>query len=276
MTTYAEDFSAAAAWRATWSRRWSALVAKKENRLVLDLGDEAALGTMHTDQVKLRQCLLNLISNAAKFTEQRRDHAAGPARGGRCCGSACSDTGIGMTPEQLANLFERFAQADASTTRKFGGTGLGLAITRAFCRLLGGEVTVESEAGRGSTFTMRDPGGVAGSAARDARGSRHGAGGRQAPDSGGRRRCEPARAADAVPGAQGVRRADRGRRQVRAGAGARAAAAGDPARRDDAADGWLVGADAAQGGSGARRRSRSCWSPSSTSRRSASRSGRPS
>jgi signal transduction histidine kinase len=68
-----------------------------------------------------------------------------------------SDTGIGMTPEQLARLFEVFTQADAATTRRFGGTGLGLALSRRLCRMMGGDVTVESESGRGSTFTIRLP-----------------------------------------------------------------------------------------------------------------------
>ena len=72
-----------------------------------------------------------------------------------------SDTGIGMTPEQLARLFEAFSQADAATTRKYGGTGLGLALSRRLCRMMGGDVTVESEAGRGSTFTIRLPAEVA-------------------------------------------------------------------------------------------------------------------
>jgi PAS domain S-box-containing protein len=155
MTTYAEDFSAAALLRDVESTV-AALVAKKNNRLVLDLGDESALGAMHTDQVKLRQCLFNLISNAAKFTEDGTItvHARRDAEVLVC---AVADTGIGMTEEQLTGLFERFKQADASTTRRFGGTGLGLAITRAFCRLLGGDVTVTSEQGRGSTFTMRIP-----------------------------------------------------------------------------------------------------------------------
>jgi PAS domain S-box-containing protein len=155
MTTYAEDFQVLNVARDVASTV-EALVVKKGNRLTLDLGEEAALGTMHTDQVKLRQCLLNLISNAAKFTEGGQITLR-IRRAANVLTFAVSDSGIGMTPEQLANLFERFAQADASTTRRFGGTGLGLAITRAFCRLLGGDVAVESEAGRGSTFTMTIP-----------------------------------------------------------------------------------------------------------------------
>ena len=155
MTTYAEDFAVAGLARDV-SSTVEALVAKKENRLVLDLDGDSKLGTMHTDQVKLRQCLLNLIGNAAKFTEHGQITLK-VRRQSEVLRFDVIDTGIGMTPEQLANLFERFAQADASTTRRFGGTGLGLAITRAFCQLLGGEVTVESEVGRGSTFTMRIP-----------------------------------------------------------------------------------------------------------------------
>ena len=77
-----------------------------------------------------------------------------------------SDTGIGMTPEQLARLFEAFSQADASTTRKYGGTGLGLALSRRLCRMMGGDVTVESEPGRGSIFTIRLPAAVAEAARR--------------------------------------------------------------------------------------------------------------
>jgi PAS domain S-box-containing protein len=152
MTSYAEDFETAVLLRDVASTVQS-LVSKKGNELVLDLGDEAALGQMHTDQVKLRQCLFNLISNAAKFTEKGRI----TLRARRCDDMLhfdVADTGIGMSPEQLDKLFERFAQADASTTRRFGGTGLGLAITRAFCRLLGGDVTVTSEEGQGSTFSM--------------------------------------------------------------------------------------------------------------------------
>ena len=155
MTTYAETFALAPLVKDVAGTVQS-LVAKKANVLDLDLGDETALGMMHSDQVKLRQCLLNLISNAAKFTEN--GHITLKARrDGDMLAFSVRDTGIGMTAEQLQKLFERFAQADDSTTRRFGGTGLGLAITRAFCRLLGGDVTVESEEGRGSTFTITVP-----------------------------------------------------------------------------------------------------------------------
>jgi len=154
MTSFAEDFDVAGLAQEVASTV-DALVQQKGNTLVLDLGEK--LGTMHSDQVKVRQCLFNLLSNAAKFTEQgqitlqvRRDQEDWLLL-------RVQDSGIGMTPEQLEKLFERFAQADISTTRRFGGTGLGLAITRAFCRLLGGDVTVESRYGQGTAFTMRLP-----------------------------------------------------------------------------------------------------------------------
>ena len=134
------------------------LVAKKGNRLVVEL--PPTLGSMLTDEVKVRQCLLNLIGNAAKFTEAGSVtlRAARIADGGEDWLSfSVEDTGIGMTPEQLSRLFGRFVQADESTTRQFGGTGLGLSITRAFCRKLGGDVTVDSVHGRGSTFTISLP-----------------------------------------------------------------------------------------------------------------------
>ena len=135
----------------------AALIAKKENRLTLDLGAEnagQALGRMRSDELKIRQCLINLIGNAAKFTEAGTiTLRARRSSSGRMIFEV-EDTGIGMTPEQIGRLFQRFSQADESTTRQFGGTGLGLAITRAFARKLGGDVTVESEAGRGSVFRL--------------------------------------------------------------------------------------------------------------------------
>ena len=153
MTTFAETFDPGNLARDVASTVES-LVRKKNNAIVLDIGP--ALGFMHTDQVKLRQCLFNLVSNAAKFTENGRITLR-VARADDCLTFAIADTGIGMDEEQLARLFQRFTQADVSTTRRFGGTGLGLAITRAFCHLLGGEVSVTSEVGKGSVFTMRLP-----------------------------------------------------------------------------------------------------------------------
>jgi signal transduction histidine kinase len=134
------------------------LVSKNGNRLVVDTADN--LGAAFTDQVKLRQGLLNLLSNANKFTNGgevtlrvRREPQAGRDH----LVFAVSDTGIGMSPEQVGRLFQPFEQADRSTSHKFGGTGLGLAITRKFCELLGGHVGVTSSLGTGSTFTMAIP-----------------------------------------------------------------------------------------------------------------------
>ena len=118
------------------------------------------LGSMHSDAVKVRQCLLNLLSNACKFTENGRVSLdAGRRRldGADWMVFQVADTGIGISAEQMENLFQPFTQADASTTRKYGGTGLGLAISRRFCRMMGGEITVESAPGEGSTFTIRLP-----------------------------------------------------------------------------------------------------------------------
>ncbi len=121
----------------------------------------ADIGSIREDATKVRQVLLNLLSNAGKFTEKglvrldvRRE--IGPA--GNWVFFRVSDTGIGMTGELLGRLFEAFEQADAGTTKKYGGTGLGLAITRKLCRLMGGDVHVESAPGRGTTFTVRLPG----------------------------------------------------------------------------------------------------------------------
>jgi len=141
------------------------LVEKNANRLVVDVAPQP--GTMHADLTKVRQMLLNLLSNACKFTERgtitlaiAREHDA--ASGGEAVVLRVSDTGVGMTPAQMDRLFEAFAQAEASTTSKYGGTGLGLAITKRFCRMMGGDVTVQSEPGKGSAFTVRLPAGVAG------------------------------------------------------------------------------------------------------------------
>ena len=153
MTTFAETFDVAGLVQDV-ATTVDTLVKQKGNELVLELAPD--LGTMHTDQVKLRQCLFNLVSNAAKFTENGRIRLCAE-RDGDTLVISVADSGIGMTPEQLARLFQRFTQADVSTTRRFGGTGLGLALTRAFCRLLGGDVDVTSTFGSGSTFTMRLP-----------------------------------------------------------------------------------------------------------------------
>jgi signal transduction histidine kinase len=160
------------------------LVEKNGNTLVVTCPED--LGTMQADLTKVRQALFNLLSNATKFTEQGTielrvarvaptpqppppcagegeqasalpSPAAGRGAGGEGISFAVSDTGIGMTDEQLGRLFEAFSQAEASTRSRYGGTGLGLAISRHFCRLMGGDLTVTSTYGRGSTFTVRLP-----------------------------------------------------------------------------------------------------------------------
>ena len=133
------------------------LVMKNKNKLDLQLPIE--LGTMHADLTKVRQILFNLLSNACKFTENGivRVEAARDPGHDAFVSFTVTDTGIGMTPEQLAKLFQPFTQADASTTRKYGGTGLGLAISKRFCEMMGGDVSVASEPGKGTTFTVRLP-----------------------------------------------------------------------------------------------------------------------
>ena len=113
--------------------------------------------------MRLRQILLNLLSNACKFTKEGevRPRARRVANGRDWIELAVADTGIGMTPEQQAKLFEEFTQADATTAQRFGGTGLGLALSRKLARMMGGDVTVTSELGKGSVFTVRLPGGTA-------------------------------------------------------------------------------------------------------------------
>ncbi len=134
------------------------LVQKQSNRLELNF--PPAAGTMHADLTKVRQVLFNLLSNASKFTEKgtvtldvKREDAGEQSS----LIFRIADTGIGMTAEQIAILFQPFTQADASTTRKYGGTGLGLAISRRLSEMMGGEIKVESTPGAGSVFTLRLP-----------------------------------------------------------------------------------------------------------------------
>jgi PAS domain S-box-containing protein len=134
------------------------LVTKNGNNLVTNIADD--VGDMNADLTKIRQSLFNLLSNACKFTEKGTITLAVDRQaddGKDFISFRVTDSGIGMTPAQLGKLFEAFTQADASTTRKYGGTGLGLAITRRFCRMMGGDVTVTSEVGKGSTFELRLP-----------------------------------------------------------------------------------------------------------------------
>ncbi len=131
---------------------------KNANRLALNIAPDLPRGMM--DGAKLRQCLVNLLANAAKFTRDgvvtldvlRAETDAGPR-----VRFVVTDTGIGMTPDQMTRLFEPFVQADASTTRRFGGTGLGLAITRRLARAMGGDVIAESAEDQGSRFTIDMP-----------------------------------------------------------------------------------------------------------------------
>jgi signal transduction histidine kinase/CheY-like chemotaxis protein len=134
------------------------LADKNGNRLEVQC--DPAVGSMRADLTKLRQALFNLLSNACKFTDHGTvtltvSRQTEPA--GEWLTFSVRDTGIGLTAEQLGRLFQEFSQADASTTRKYGGTGLGLALSRRLCRLMGGDLTVESVPGAGSTFTIRLP-----------------------------------------------------------------------------------------------------------------------
>jgi len=131
----------------------------EKNGNTLELRSAKDLGDIRTDRSKLKQSLLNLLSNASKFTDNGRlTLVAERFETDRpMVRFAVSDTGIGMTEEQLGRLFQAFSQADASTTKKYGGTGLGLAISRRFCQLLGGDITVTSRPGEGSTFTITLP-----------------------------------------------------------------------------------------------------------------------
>jgi len=134
------------------------LVQKNGNALKVEC--EENLGPMRADATKVRQGLFNLLSNACKFTDKGTITLQVERQRGNGVGHfvfRVSDTGIGMTQNQMDKLFKAFTQADASTTRKYGGSGLGLAITRHFCQMMGGDVSVESEPGKGSTFTIKLP-----------------------------------------------------------------------------------------------------------------------
>jgi CheY-like chemotaxis protein len=154
------------------------LVVQKANTLVVDCPDD--IGSMRADLVKIRQCLFNLLGNANKFTQkgtitlrvskaegQRLNAKPGPDGSGveqslqpsafSLVNFQVTDTGIGMTAEQMSKLFQAFSQAEGSTTRRFGGTGLGLTITKHFCEMMRGTIRVESEPGKGSTFTIELP-----------------------------------------------------------------------------------------------------------------------
>ncbi|MCG3163946.1 MAG: Sensor histidine kinase RcsC [Acidobacteria bacterium] len=130
------------------------LIARNANRLEINCAPD--VGAMRADLTKVRQVLFNLLSNASKFTESGTI-TLDAARRGDWLVFRVSDSGIGMTREQMDKLFQPFMQADASTTRQYGGTGLGLTITRKFCEMMGGSVNVESEPGRGTTFTIELP-----------------------------------------------------------------------------------------------------------------------
>ena len=130
------------------------------NRLVIQCPED--IGLMRADLTKVRQCLLNLLSNAAKFTHNgevtlRALRQGSAAEGDERIVWQVEDTGIGMSAEQQSRLFEPFQQGDASTTRQYGGTGLGLALTRRLARIMGGDITAQSETGGGSVFTLALP-----------------------------------------------------------------------------------------------------------------------
>jgi CheY-like chemotaxis protein len=157
MELFLETFDVASAVREV-SVTVQPLVDKNDNHLEVNIEDN--VGDMYADLTKVRQALFNILSNAAKFTKSGKItlQTRRQSQNNRdWIILTVTDTGIGMTPEQLGKLFQPFTQADASTTREYGGTGLGLSITRRFCQMMGGEVSVESEHGKGTTFTIRLP-----------------------------------------------------------------------------------------------------------------------
>jgi signal transduction histidine kinase len=134
------------------------LVKKNGNRLQLEVDE--TIGEMRADITKVRQALLNLLSNAAKFTHEGVVGlmVQGVQKDGvDWIRMSVSDSGIGIPPDKIEHVFDEFSQADESTTRDYGGTGLGLPISRRFCQMMGGDITVESTVGEGSTFMIRLP-----------------------------------------------------------------------------------------------------------------------
>ena len=140
------------------------LMAKNSNAFRVTA--DPTLNEMRSDEAKLRQCLINLLGNAAKFTKEgtvtltvRRETAPEGASGASAPWAAfdVTDTGIGMTAEQLSRVFESFSQADPTISRRFGGTGLGLTLTRQYCEMIGGLLSVKSTPGQGTTFTLKVP-----------------------------------------------------------------------------------------------------------------------
>jgi len=136
------------------------LAEKNKNRLVVEAPEN--VGTLTADSMRLKQILLNLLSNACKFTKEGEValRVRKVVDGHDWVELAVADTGIGLTVEQQAKLFQDFTQADSLTARRYGGTGLGLALSRKLARMMGGDVTVTSEPGKGSVFTVRLPGGA--------------------------------------------------------------------------------------------------------------------
>jgi signal transduction histidine kinase len=133
------------------------LAEKNKNRLVVEAPEN--VGPLTADSMRLKQILLNLLSNACKFTKEGEValRVRKVVDGRAWIELAVADTGIGLTAEQQAKLFQDFTQADSLTARRYGGTGLGLALSRRLARMMGGDVTVASEPGKGSVFTVRMP-----------------------------------------------------------------------------------------------------------------------
>ncbi len=155
MTLFLEDFEVSALVRDVVSTI-QPLIEKNGNTLTVNIPPDS--GRMRADLTKVRQTLFNLLSNAAKFTEKAPIHlSVSRSADSRLVSFEVADSGIGMTPEQQARLFQSFTQADDSTTRKYGGTGLGLVISRKFCQLMGGDITVQSIYGKGTTFRVDLP-----------------------------------------------------------------------------------------------------------------------